>query len=483
MRDKNTYVTGLYRPGDRCNADPVFESTEGTAGASSRRWLPLRPGWRFVAVLVLLGLVLQAGLLVALRLGKTVELLEADEHEYWTLATTLLQGSLGEFPARRTLGFPLVIAAIRRVVGDGYFAVQTVLSTLLCLMAPLTYYLVRSVVGSERAARLAALGVLFWPSFLWLGVTLYSDVFTLLVFLVYLNAVPPPWLSQDPTRIPWRRWLLAGGLLGLCMHFRPMYLLYAPIGFLLAVWNSPGWRTRLASGALLTMGCLATVLPWSTYLSLREGQFALLCTNDGATLSGGLNATLYEMERMEVSSTKAGRPTWVGPGAWVPPYRTGFLTDTELATLNETELNRLLMQRTGQWIQSHPRETAFLTLMKLAYMWGIYPFWWSIYPFWVGLARTLLGNCLVLLLIAASLASVVKFRRWLPILALFWTLPLFASLVACVSLGNWRYRVPGDLGLIVLTALLLSASELRRALQRQSPAAQHEPQPSPYLTR
>ena len=139
-----------------------------------------------------------------------------------------------------------------------------------------------------------------------------------------------------------------------------------------------------------------------------------------------------------------------------PPQTTGYLTPEELATLPEIEVNRLLKERTKTWVLSHPREVAYLSVMKLAYMWGIYPFWWSMYSFWSALFKTLTGNCAILLLLIASAGSLVRFRHHLRELSIFWTLPIFVTFVALVSLGNWRYRMPGDLGLIALAAALLA---------------------------
>jgi hypothetical protein len=107
----------------------------------------------------------------------------------------------------------------------------------------------------------------------------------------------------------------------------------------------------------------------------------------------------------------------------------------------------LLIERTASWIESHPREVAYLTARKLLYMWGIY-------PFWNGVAQSVLGNFLLLPLMAAAGLALWRSRRMPLRLAMFWSLPIFCSLVACVSWGSWRFRMPGDLGLIVLAATL-----------------------------
>jgi hypothetical protein len=445
---------------------PCESSARGPSGTG------LLGSGRFVLTLLVLGFVLQVGFFLLIRRHATADLLEVDEHEYWGIATDLMEGGLARFPVSRTLGFPLLIALIRSLVGDDYARVQFVLTSLLVLLGPLVYWLSRRAIGSERAARVAALGVLCWPVFLRLGVTLFSDPITLMLFALYLNVFHSAWHSRSLTGMLPGRWSLAGAILGICIHFRPMYLIYSPIAFALALWDTQSLRRGLQSAVLLTLGCLLVVLPWSTYLSLREGRFLLLCTNDGATLSGGLNPALAEMKGYEVHYTPEGRPFWWGPGGWIPPTHSGLITSEESLTLAPIEANALLLKRTKEWISTHPREVAYLTVMKLLYMWGIHPFWWSMYSFPSALLKTVTGNCAILAVLTASFVAVIRLRRHLRALAIFWSLPLFVTLVACLSLGNWRYRMPGDLGLIVLASTLLAYSEINAYLTRNNPNPQ-----------
>lgn len=412
------------------------------------------PDARFAALLALLSLVVNAGALLWVRGHATVGTLDADEQEYWSLASNLLRGTLHDHPARRTIGFPLVVAALRWLVGDDYLRVQLLLTGLVGASPVLLYWLTRRRLGSARAALLAGAGASIWPTFVRFGITLYSDSIALTVFLLYLNLTPSG-PHPGPTASAWR-WILPGALLGLCMHLRPMYLLYAPIAAALAAWSGAARRRRLLSVAALAVGCLFVVAPWSAYLSLREGEVILLSSNGGETLAGGLNPRLIEMDRNLALVTPENRTTWAGPGKWLPPAQTGFLTPEE-QDLPYTEASRLLSERARRWVMSHPGKAAYLTARKLMYMWGLY-------PFWNGLHQSLLGNFLLLPLLAAALASLARFRRSLRELAVFWTLPVFSSLVACVSWGSWRFRMPGDIGLIALAAALLALPEVRRTL-------------------
>jgi hypothetical protein len=410
-------------------------------------------GWKFFGLLLVLAAALDLGTAFVLRRQATVARLDNDEREYWDAASNLLHGSLGKHQERRTLGFPLVVASIRRLVGDDYLRVQLVLTLAFSLSTPLLYLLARRELGSERAARLAGLGIPLWPLFIRFGTTLYSDGFALTAFLAFLLTTPP----RDPAGAggppPRGRWLAAGLMLGLCMHIRPMYLLYAPIAAARALWNGGSMRRGLVAAALLTAGCFVAVLPWSAYLSIRERQPILLCTNDGEVLAGGLNPTLYAMDR-HIYETPEGRHVTVVPGKWVPWEETGYLSPEE-QKLPYTEVSRLSARRAVAWIRAHPREVSYLTARKWLYMWGLY-------PFWNGTSQTLLGNIPLLLLLGTAAASLWRLRRFLPELAVFWTLPIYVTLIATISWGSWRFRIPGDVGLIALAAALPFAAVVER---------------------
>jgi 4-amino-4-deoxy-L-arabinose transferase-like glycosyltransferase len=374
----------------------------------------------------------------------TVSTLDNDEQEYWTLAGNLLSGGIDTLPARRTLPFPLILAALRSFVGDDYLRVQVALTVVLSFAPLLVYWLVREHLRDERVASLAATGFLLWPPFVRYGATIYSDSIALLGLLGFLIAFQLAATRQEPAGASWARWLLAGGLLALCVQMKPLYILYTPIAFLLALASAQTVNLRARAATLLTAGCLVVLLPWSTYLSLREGHFVLVSANDGETLAGGLNPEVLRLDGFY--RTPENRVTWVGPGKWVGPEGTGYLNRDEL-DLPYTQARALLAERSLSWIESHPREVAYITARKLLYMWGIY-------PFWNGVAQSLFGNFLLLPLMAAAGVALWRSRRTPLRLAMFWSLPIFCSLVACVSWGSWRFRMPGDLGLIVLAATL-----------------------------
>ncbi|HAA26614.1 MAG TPA: hypothetical protein DCE56_01700 [Cyanobacteria bacterium UBA8553] len=232
-----------------------------------------------------------------------------------------------------------------------------------------------------------------------------------------------------------------------------MYLLFGPIAVVILFLEERQWLVALRRAIILTIACCLIVLPWSVYISVHAGKPVLVSANGGETLSGGLNPVLIE-QGYKVSIAPNGRQTWVGPGKWLAEHENGYLNQDELR-LPYDQRDRLLRQRTIEWAIAHPGAALYLQTAKLLYMWGIY-------PFWNGLRQTLFGNLPTVTLIPLSIISLLRFRPYWRHLSRFWILPVFVSLVALISWGSWRFRQPGDLGLLMLGGLFLCSLFLRR---------------------
>jgi len=168
-----------------------------------------------------------------------------DELEYYTYAGQVADGSY-EFYPRRTVGHLLVLAALRKAFDDRLVPIQLAVSAIFSLTAPLAYLLARRELRDHRAALLGGLGVMLWPLFVRYGATLYSETVALPLFAGFLLAVPGPRAAGDGRG---GRWFGAGMVLGLCMHYRPMYLLYSPFGALVAYWRGRAGRAGVAHHA------------------------------------------------------------------------------------------------------------------------------------------------------------------------------------------------------------------------------------------
>ncbi|MEQ9548120.1 MAG: phospholipid carrier-dependent glycosyltransferase [Coleofasciculus sp. G3-WIS-01] len=392
-----------------------------------------------------MAVIVHLGASLALNPVVEAKFLDADEQEYYRLAGELLHGEY-EFQSRRTLGFVLILALFRLVTQENLIATQLLTTTLFSLVGPLMYILVRRITGHNLLAVTVAVLVIFWPPFLFYGSTLYSETAALPLFITLLILLPRGSILTQNSDGGWLRCILAGVLMGLCIHIRPMYLLFTPLAVVILFLEEHHWHIALRRSVLLAIGCCLVVLPWSVYISVQEGVPFLISSNGGETISGGLNAVLVEQD-YKVVIAPDGRETWVGPGKWLTESKSGYLNQEELK-LPYAQRDKLLIQRTIAWVINNPFSALHLQTAKLLYMWGFY-------PFWQGAKQTLFGNLPTVILIGLSSISLIRFRCYLRHLSRLWILPVFVSVVALISWGSWRFRQPGDLGLLMFGSLFL----------------------------
>lgn len=423
-------------------------SDVGAEGRASRR-LRLQ-----VIALALFSLAVALTFGFLFRYRTDLALLEADEVEYYDMASRLLDGTL-TLDARRTLGFPLFLAAAR-LLGGGMLTPQIVATCLFALAPPILFLLVRKVSGSDLSGLLAGIVLATWPPSLYYGTSLYSESIALPLFLGSLLLLP---VGERPG--DWKRAILAGALLGCTTHVRPMYLLFLPfLVAILLVEDLPPKRILARLSAAL-LGFALVILPWSITLSTRFGHVIPVSANGGETLAGSLNPTLAGTA--PVFREGGGRTFWTGPGKWIPIGETGYLSPEE-ARLPYDRVDALLRERSWQWIRTHPRDAIHIELCKLGYLWGVYGITLN------GRMQILTGNVPTILLLAAGLLAFLAWPGGRRPCVRLWILPIFVSGVALISWGSWRFRHPADAGLIGFVAAALPFL-LARLRARQSPEA------------
>lgn len=119
--------------------------------------------------LILLGsLVLSLSAALAMKADIKPEQLDKDELEYYTISGQIADGSY-EFYPRRTVGYLLVLGALRRAFEGRLVPIQLAISAIFSLTAPLAYLLARRELRDNQAAMLAGLGVMTWPLFVRYG--------------------------------------------------------------------------------------------------------------------------------------------------------------------------------------------------------------------------------------------------------------------------------------------------------------------------
>ena len=371
--------------------------------------------------------------------------MDADEREYYGLAGTILHHQY-TFDLRRPPVHVLLISAFRFLSGDNIIGTRALAAVFFGLSGPLMYVLARRFTGNARFALAVGLATILWPPFVYYGSSFYSESTALPLFILALITLPMGSLIARGAPARWGAACVAGILLGICILVRPMYMLFTPFAAATLFLEESDWATAARRLALVALGCFVVIMPWSTYMTLVAGVPILVSANGGETLAGGLNPVLLRDGYQSVIAP-GGRRTWSGPGKWLEESKTGYLTEDE-QNLSYLQRDALLRRRTTAWALENPGSATRIEVAKLWYMWGFY-------PFWNGTKQTLFGNIPTIAILGTSLISLIRFRVDIRHLSRFWMLPLFVSCVALVSWGSWRFRQPGDLGLIMLSGLFI----------------------------
>lgn len=404
----------------------------------------VHPGILFVA---LYAIALAAGLVVGVAVGYATApgKLDFDEQEYWQLSSQLLDGSFAIFP-RRTVAYPLILAAIR-LVSPSFLVTQMLVTAIFALAAPMLFLLVRRLSGSTKTGVLAGLLFAVWPPTTYFGASLYSETAALPFFLLGLWLIPPgDRVTGQPTPTGGRAALGAGIVLALTTQIRSMYLLFIPFALLAILVEERRRWVAAARALLLLAGFAASTLPWSAYMTLRFHHLILVTANGGETLAGGLGPRLLQPGAPD-RLTLPDRSTWVGPGKWLPLTQNGYLSASERRTLPYDRQDALLQQRAIAWARARPGDALYLELCKLGYMWGFYRMADN------GTGQLLLGSLPIIVLLLAVLVALARQPRLTWQTPRLWIVPLFVSAVALISWGSWRFRQPADAALVGLAVI------------------------------
>ena len=436
----------------------VRRDETGLAGLAARIDAGL-PAWMTVRTifigLLLVSLCVDLGFGFLYKFRPSPLKLEADEFEYYRIATRLMDGSF-VLTARRTLAYPLVIVGIRSI-SDSFLVLQALITAVFSFSAPLLFLVVRRVTGSIRAGALSGLVLALWPPVLFYAVSLYSEALALPVFLLALWVLPPGSRTGRPlARRDWIQAVGAGVLLAAATQVRPMYLIMTPFIVLIMLFEERDLRRALSRIVLVAAAFTVTTLPWSAYMTARFHHPILVTSNGGETMAGGLTPKLLDPDKMAQMKTR-GRDAWVGPGKWLTVAQNGYLTPAE-QTLPYDQQDALLKARAVAWVKANPWAAARLESAKLLYMWGFYPLSRNSW------GQIVLGSVPTIVLLAFALYCLATMRTARTALARFWILPVFVSAVAAISWGSWRFRQPGDVGLIAFCVVcLLIRQATRRA--------------------
>lgn len=365
-------------------------------------------------------------------------LLEFDEHEYFFISDQILNGDFDINP-RRTAGFPLILAAIRSI-SDNFIFLQIAVVAIYAATAPMAFKFLKNIGVSDMPALLASVAFILWPAGLYYGTSMYSETAVLPVFLLALAILPSPWSVRRPVGRVLLLALVAGMLLGVAAHIRPMYLLFIPVAALILMIEDRLRRIAWLKLGALVLGFAIVVLPWSMLMQARFDRTILLSANGGETLAGGLNPKLLDPAKHRADKI-GGRDVWFGYGKWLPMYENGYLSEAE-SKLPYLTQDKLLKERAVKWVRDHPLDAARIELYKFTYMWGIYPIAEN------GTAQILFGNVPLLVLLALSIFFFLRMPASRQRFVRLWILALYVTGIGLISWGSWRFRQVADLGLM-----------------------------------
>ncbi|MEX2091583.1 MAG: glycosyltransferase family 39 protein [Pirellulales bacterium] len=387
-----------------------------------------------------------------------------DSASYWELGHDIAAGEpyqVGSPDRRvhRTPGYPLLLAAMFRVVGQE--ASPTWARGLGAALGALTvgavYWLARQIFGL-RVAWLAAAIVALYPEAIVVSVLPLSDG-PFCLWMVLQLAVWR-WAAHRSDSTSYAIAVCAGAIGGMATLTRPSWLLFTPL--FVALWTLASrfdhrqTRRQLALGGTMLAALAIAMTPWWIHNYRVVGRFVPTTLWVGPSLYDGLSPTADG--RSDMSFVPAFEAKLRAADAANPP----IASDPPF----EYRFDRLLRDAALRWAAANPVNTLELAGTKLLRMWNIWPNEPQFRSWFVRLA--VFGTYTPILLL--SLYGAWRFRdRGLDVLLLI--LPaVYFSLLHAVFIGSLRYRQPAMLTLAILAAAVL-ISLLDRFQQRTSPPA------------
>jgi len=368
----------------------------------------------------------------------------ASGHGFIEAWAYMLQGKVKPTAEHPPL-YPLLLAAVSKAGWTSWTA-HRVAS---CVMGTGTVatlgFLGRRVAGQRAGLLAAAIGALY-PLLIIADRTLYSEsLYGLTIALAMLAAYR---FLERPSD---RRALVLGGAIGLAALTRSEGLLLVPLLALPVILRAATkrWRT-------LGLACLATALviaPWTLRSSLVFHRPVLLSTNLGGLLAGA-----------NCDRTYYGPYTGVWEFSCLFPQPGGKgLSVTQTATKPEDEgaLAARLQHQGIDYASDHVGRLPLVVAVRVLRVWDFYrPGQGADYEAYVdgrdrSLERAGVGIYYVLLPLAA-IGVVVLRRRRAPLAVLVAPFAL-VTLVAALSYGVTRFRMPAEVSIVVLAAVALTA--------------------------
>jgi hypothetical protein len=328
--------------------------------------------------------------------------------------------------------YPLVLA-LPAVLGAGSIVWNRVVSCLMgALLVAALGLLGRRAAGDRAGLAAAAIGAAY-PVFVGLDGSVRSEsLYAPLIAFVLLCAYR---LRDRPET---SRALTLGAVVGLAALTRSeaiALVVLAPIA-------AP--RARLRTLTLCVLACALVLSPWVIRNWTTFGE-PTLSTNSGSLIYGANCHDAYYSGLI---------------GAWgcYPPLRA-------TRALNEVKVASRLRSAGFRYARRHAARVPAVAAVRLLRVWDLWKPWPTsrfealIDDRDLGVARA--GLVVYYVLIALAAAGALLLRRARRPLAILLTPVVLVSLLALLTYGTSRFRVPADVSIVVLAGISLAASSRR----------------------
>jgi 4-amino-4-deoxy-L-arabinose transferase-like glycosyltransferase len=342
--------------------------------------------------------------------------------------------------AFRPPGWPAVLTVVYAVEEEGRWArarvVQALIGTAVVALVGLLAYL---LLGPTAALAALALGAVD-ATLVVVGGSLLSEPLFVALSTGALCAAAAARRSDRPLRLL----LAAGALAGLATLVRSNGIVLVPV---LAVLAAPVRGQLLRAGALVAIGTVVVVAPWTVRNAVMMESFVPVASYLGTGLSGTFNDTARTREDF--------------PGGWVSPRHVEAFRDVHHSDLDEVERQRELTSRALDYAREHPSYALEAGVRNVGRILAITDRGWHrgnagamSLPRWSGTVAAV--GFLVLLAIAA-IGGFTAAGRTLP--WALWLVPVVFLVSAMWFGGEARYRAP----LVPVVIIAASACACRGA--------------------
>jgi 4-amino-4-deoxy-L-arabinose transferase-like glycosyltransferase len=351
-----------------------------------------------------------------------------DEGNGFTVGKSATQPSSDYSP-----GLPLFVAGIYKVTGGVHERLARIVLALIGALAPLFAYLLARRLAAGVGGRavvaglIAALVVAIYPATIEYTGMLMTEPAAATLLAGAMLAI----LRAGDGDSPWR-WLVPGLTLGALALVRPEYL---AIGILLALLiflrlrlHMP-WRRALLAAAVVVLGIVVVVAPWTVRNAFALDRFVTVSTGGGQVLYSGTYLPSDGNPEKVGAAVVAEHRELFGSHALEKLRleqilaRLGEHTDPNLEP--DQALSKMGKEQLKDDIEHHTGEYIGFVAKKIGRIWSHGPRAVMREPIWEALHWVLLGLGLL------GLALLAYFRRWEALLigAVFLAITLISALL------------------------------------------------------